>query len=265
MADWDKVLDLGNGLPDRESRADAVAGLCDALRSPDPALRDEHALTLLASWIPGLDKQERHALGDTMAARFGDEEIQARTFAPLVLADIVAQGEYDPGWLAAFADWYPAETDLRGYDPELGWLHAVAHGADLLGAFGQHPGADPAPLLGLATARLLAPTSYVFADQEDDRLGFAIGRTLTRGELTEAQAVRWLEPIAAELGASRPGPVPASVSNTVRTLRVVYLIADRGVRPQSRLSVPLKTPALLIEQRYVRAMDFPSWSLPVTM
>ncbi|HTA01647.1 MAG TPA: DUF2785 domain-containing protein [Streptosporangiaceae bacterium] len=122
-----------------------------------------------------------------------------------------------------------------------------------------------APLLGLAAARLLAPTSYVFADQEDERLGFAIGQALTRGELSEAQAVRWLEPIAAKLGASRPGPVPASVSNTVRTLRVVYLIADRGVRPQSRLSVPLKTPALLIEQRYVRAMDFPSWSLPVTM
>jgi hypothetical protein len=96
MADWDKVLDLGNGLPDRESRADAVAGLCDALRSPDPALRDEHALTLLASWIPGLDKQERHALGDIMAARFGDEEIQARAFAPLILAEIVAHGEYDP-------------------------------------------------------------------------------------------------------------------------------------------------------------------------
>ena len=105
----------------------------------------------------------------------------------------------------------------------------------------------------------------MFADQEDERLGFAIGQALTRGELSEAQAVRWLEPIAAKLGASRPGPVPASVSNTVRTLRVVYLIADRGVRPQSRLSVPLKTPALLIEQRYVRAMDFPSWSLPVTM
>jgi hypothetical protein len=31
-----------------------------------------------------------------MAARFGDEEIQARAFAPLILAEIVAHGEYDP-------------------------------------------------------------------------------------------------------------------------------------------------------------------------
>ena len=47
----------------------------------------------------------------------------------------------------------------------------------------------------------------MFADQEDERLGFAIGQALTRGELSEAQAVRWLEPIAAKLGATpaRPG------------------------------------------------------------
>ena len=238
MADWQAVLDSalnrGGALPDPASRADALAALCEALRSPDPVLRDEQAYTLLARWIPGLDRQERHALGDTMAARFGDPEIQARAFAPLILAQIVSQGDYDPGWLAAFADWYPAETDLRGHDPELGWLHAVAHGADLLAAFGQHPGVDPAPLLGLATARLLAPTSYVFAQQEDDRLGFAVGQTLIRAELSEAQAVQWLDPIAAEFAAGEPGPVPAFASNTMRTLRVVYLLADRGVWPQRK-------------------------------
>ena len=232
MADWQQVLASGGALPDRASRAEAVAGLCEALRSPDPVLRDEQAYALLARWIPGLDPQEQHALGDTMAARFGDPQIQARAFAPLILAEIVSQGEYDPRWLAAFADWYPAETDLRGYDPELGWLHAVAHGADLLGAFGRHPGVDPVALPGLATARLLAPTSYVFAHQEDDRLGFAVGQTLLRGELSEAQAVQWLDPIAAAFAAGEPGPVPAFASNAMRTLRVVYLLADRGVRPQ---------------------------------
>jgi hypothetical protein len=230
VADWQEVLDSGGALPDRASRAAAVAELCEALRSPDPVLRDEQAYALLARWIPGLDPDERHALGDTMVARLGDAEIQARTFAPLLLAAVVQQGEYDPGWLAAFAEWYPAETDLRGYDPELGWLHAVAHGADLLGAFGRHPGVDPAPLLGLATARLLAPTSYVFAHQEDDRLGFAVGQTLLRDELSEAEAGQWLDPIAAAFAAGEPGPVPAFASNTMRTLRVVYLLADRGIR-----------------------------------
>ena len=230
MTDWQQVLDSGGDLPDRASRAAALAELSEALRSPDPVLRDEQAYALLTRWIPGLDPDERHALADAMVARLADPEIQARTFAPLILAAIVSEGEYEPGWLAAFAEWYPAETDLRGYDPELGWLHAVAHGADLLGEFGRHADVDPAPLLDLATARLLAPTSYVFAHQEDDRLGFAIGQTLTRDELTEAEAVRWLDPVAAAFAAGEPGPVPAFASNTMRTLRVVYLLADRGVR-----------------------------------
>lgn len=232
MADWRKVIDGGSLLPDGASRASVLAELCEDLRSPDPVLRDEQAYALLVSWIPGLDSAERHALGEVMTARFDDPEIQARTFAPLVLAAIVKQGDYEPSWLAAFAKWYPAETDLRGYDPELGWLHAVAHGADLLRAFGRCPHVDPAPLLDLAATRLLAQTDYVFAHQEDDRLAFAIGQTLTRGELTEADAVGWLYPIAAEFAEGEPGPVPAFATNTMRTLRVLYLLADRGVRPE---------------------------------
>lgn len=231
MTDWRKVIDSGALLPDETSRSGVLAELCEALRSPDPVLRDEQAYALFVSWIPGLHPAERRALGDKMTARFDDPEIQARTFAPLILAAIIGQGDYQPAWLAAFAKWYPAETDLRGYDPELGWLHAVAHGADLLRAFGLSPHVDPAPLLDLATARLLARTGYVFAHQEDDRLAFAVGQTLTRSELSEADAVRWLDPIAAEFDVGEPGPVPPFASNTMRTLRVLYLLADRGIRP----------------------------------
>ena len=59
-----------------------------------------------------------------------------------------------------------------------------------------------------------------------------VGQTLIRGELPEADTVHWLEPVAAEFAAGEPGPVPAFASNTMRTLRVVYLLADRGVRPE---------------------------------
>jgi Protein of unknown function (DUF2785) len=232
VTDWRKVIDNGGLLPDEDSRANVLAELSEALRSPDPVLRDEQAYTLVVSWIPGLHPAERRALGDQMATRFNDPRIQAPTFAPLILAAIVDQGDYQPSWLAAFAKWYPAETDLRGYDPELGWLHAVAHGADLLRAFGLCRHVDPAPLLDLAAARLLARTGYVFAHQEDDRLAFAVGQTLTRSELSEADAVRWLDPVATEFAAAEPGPVPPFASNTMRTLRVLYLLADRGIRPE---------------------------------
>ncbi|MFJ5923728.1 DUF2785 domain-containing protein [Kitasatospora sp. NPDC092948] len=223
MIDW-------TALPDRDPSDAELAAVAEALRSPDPVERDERAYSRLADWVPGLPEERRLALGDAMAARFEDPEIQARTFAPLVLARLVRAGTLRAEWLAAFARWYPAESDLRGHHPELGWLHAVAHGADLLAAFGQHPDVRPEPLLSLGAARLLAPTGHVFDAMEDDRLGFALALTLTRPELTERRAVGWLDPVAEVFAAGQPGPVPGEVSNTLRTLRVVHLLTVRGVR-----------------------------------
>ena len=231
VTDWRAVLDDDLRLPDGLSPAEAVDELSRALRSPDPVLRDELACSALAGLVPSLDGDLRRALGTSMAARLQDPEIQARTFAALILAELVEHGAFDSSWLAAFEAWYPAETDLRGYDQKLGWLHAAAHGADLLGAFGRCPHVDPASMLDLAVARLLARTDCVFRDQEDDRLAYAMALTSTRAELTEAQSVGWLDQVAADFEAGEPGPVPPHASNTMRTLRLLYLLADRGVRP----------------------------------
>lgn len=231
MVDWNAVVEAGYVLPDGMSHAQAVAELSDALRSPDPRVRDEQAYAVLVRLVPALDDEQRRALGDAMARRLDDPHVQARTFAPLILDALVSTGTFDPAWLAAFAAWYPGEADLRGYDPELGWLHAVAHGADLLGAFGRCPEVAPAPLLDLAVARLLAPTEYVFAHQEDDRLAYAMAILLTRPDLSTDESVAWLGPIAADFAAAEPGPVPAYAANTIRTLRMMYFLADRGVRP----------------------------------
>lgn len=86
------------------------------------------------------------------------------------------------------------ERDLRGHDPELGWLHAAAHGADPLAARSRLPGQDLVPLAELAVARLLAPTDHLFDAQEDDRIAYALNtdepaRPLThRGPVLDALA-----------------------------------------------------------------------------
>ncbi|MFF2038893.1 DUF2785 domain-containing protein [Kitasatospora sp. NPDC058170] len=223
MIHWDEIESA-------QPTPDLLALVSAELRSPDPGIRDGLAYEQFCRWVPLLAPDQLGSLGDRMAERFADPEIQARTFAALVLAEIVDAGAHQPSWLEAFARWYPAETDLRGWDGSLGWLHAVAHGADLLAAFGRSPLVDPAPLLDVAAARLTAPTDHVWDALEDDRLGQALALVLTRAELTERQSVAWLEPIAAR-EPRRPGTVPAPVSNTLRTLRVLYLLADRGVRP----------------------------------
>lgn len=179
-----------------------------------------------------------------MATRFTDPRVEARTFAPLVLDMLVTAGDFKAGWVDAFERWYPAEQDLRGHDETLGWLHAVAHGADLLACFGRHPEVAPVRMLDLAAARLMAPTDHVYDQLEDDRLARAIARVLTRTDLSERDAVGWLDEIADRFGADRIStPVPAHLSNCLRTLRLLYILADRGVRPTSELPAEPSTTA----------------------
>jgi hypothetical protein len=232
MTDYRQVIESDGVLPDGLAPEAAVAELSELLRSRDPVTRDEIALTALMTVLPNLASPLRRRLGDAMVDRLKDPEVQARTFAPLVLGGVLEAGEFDPSWFDAFEDWYPAEQDLRGHDAQLGWLHAVAHGADLLGTFGfRCPDVAPERVLALAVKRMLAPTDYALRDQEDDRLAYALALTLTREELTEQASAAWLDPVAEDFAHGEPGPVPAHASNTMRTLRTLYLLADRGVRP----------------------------------
>ncbi|MEU8927083.1 DUF2785 domain-containing protein [Kitasatospora sp. NPDC048545] len=234
MIDWKSVEAADCAVPAGRPVDDLVGELSRALADPDPLVRDGAPYTVLATWIARgtIGTPRRLELGDEMAGRFADPRIEARSFAPLVLDMLVAAGDFRAGWVDAFERWYPAEQDLRGHDGTLGWLHAVAHGADLLARFGRHPEVTPTRMLDLAAARLTAPTDHVFEQMEDDRLARAVALVLTRTDLGERDAVGWLEPIADRFGSDRIGtPVPAHISNCLRTLRQLHVLADRGVRP----------------------------------
>jgi hypothetical protein len=249
MTDWPAIRADDFAFPDGGSVTDLVAELVDMLASPDPEVRDELGFSALATWIDEdvLPDADLLPLGDAMAARFGDGRVQARTFAPLVLDVIVSRrGVCAADWVDAFEHWYATETDLRGHDPQLGWLHAVAHGADLLGDLGLRADVSPRRMLDLAATRMLAPTDHVWQAQEDDRLAHAVAKVLTRPDLAEQDALAWLEPVAALLADGEPGPVPARVTNTLHTLRMLYLLVSRGVRvtPDEVVPVPCRDAVL---------------------
>ncbi|MCB5169500.1 DUF2785 domain-containing protein [Streptomyces bambusae] len=241
--DWVAVEAADCAVPAGHPPEDLVRALSAALADPDPDVRDGAPYTVLHTWIARgvIPADRRLELGDEMAERFEHPRTEARTFAPLVLDMLVAKGDFRPAWVDAFARWYPHEEDLRGHDATLGWLHAVAHGADLLDRFGRHPDVDPVRMLDLAAARLTAPTDHVFDQLEDDRLARAVARVLTRTDMTERQACDWLGPIGVRFRSDRvPTPVPAHLSNCLRTLRLLHVFADRGVRPSAEAEpVPL--------------------------
>ena len=208
----------------------ALASLVADLASPDPQVRDERALTALSGLVDaGLSPTDARWLGEAMVARLTHPEPQARSFAPLVLAALARVGVVEQPWVAATCAWYAAEPDLRGHDPRLGWVHAAAHGADALGAFGRSGLTAPGPLLDALARRLVAATDTVFRDQEDDRIAHAAALVLADPRLGAGDAVGWLAPVAALLADGEPGPVPGHVSNALRTLRSLSLALEHEV------------------------------------
>jgi hypothetical protein len=242
VTNWTAVIAADFALPADGTLPEFVDELLTDLCSPDPALRDDQAYPVLATWIEaGLLDQELAPLGERVVGMFSHPELQARTFAALILAGLIHRDsvaalvdqEIVLNWLDGFAAWWLTEADLRGWDDQLGWLHAIAHGSDVVRVASQSPQLREEqliPLLHLVSARLVMDTDYVFAHQEDDRMALAIAAALIRPELSESAAVGWLDAIRSYFEASEPGPVPAPASNAMRTLRSLYVMTDRGVQ-----------------------------------
>lgn len=241
MTDWHAVAGQDFAVPDAPMR-ELLDELSELLASPDPVERDELGYSITATWLSRgvISTDLRIELGDRMVHRFSADDVWARTFAPLVLDVLITYGTFEDRWVEPFGQWYPAETDLRGHDAELGWLHAVAHGADLLGTLGRHPAVRPALMLDVAARRLTAPTQHLWAEGEDERLGHAISLTLTHPELAEADAVAWIDAVARSWEGVEPGPPPAWISNAARTLRVVIAMTLTGVRAENYPGRPLR-------------------------
>ncbi|YAL84530.1 DUF2785 domain-containing protein [Dermacoccaceae bacterium W4C1] len=208
--------------------SDRVGQWIEALASADPHLRDAGAFTEIAAAV-GEDRvgtPERTRLAEAMLAQLEHERVQARTFAPLILAVLTEAGDWQPEWASAVTRWYLGETDLRGHDNTVGWLHAIAHGADFFGAatqFGRMPGQQVHDILG---RRLVTPTEYLWRDQEDVRVAHA----LALATLQSPASITWLQGIQDALE-SVQGPPPIWAANTLHTLNSLAI----GLRHQIRV------------------------------
>ncbi|MEU7690032.1 DUF2785 domain-containing protein [Microbispora hainanensis] len=248
--DWPSVAAAGFPFPGDVAVRRLADELSAMLVSPDPAVRDDHAYTALARWTRDGHLDEVLAdIGDTSARRFTHPDIQARSFAALVLARVLERVSAVPPavpektadrWYDAFAAWFPAEVDTRGWDDTLGWLHAVAHGADAAAAFAavlpRHGGA----LLDLCARRMTADaTRHRYVQLEDARLARAITATLFAPGLSVDEATRWLDTVARAFAGAEPGPVPPWAFNTFATLQSLHLhvtqgLAGRGTPPHAK-------------------------------
>lgn len=193
----------------------------ELLGSPHPELRDDVAYTLLVRWIyrdrcvpPALRRELlaawtanlRRDIGST-----GTDAVLRRSFSALALAVLAALDLEEP-WLedaeyrallAAALDYLRDEMDVRGFDSARGWIHSVAHTADLLKFLARSPrlrAEEQTAILDAVTAKLTAVEAPL-ACGEDERLARAVLSIAARGDRDDAAFAAWLPrvwPAAAE-------------------------------------------------------------------
>jgi Protein of unknown function (DUF2785) len=209
---WERVIADDCMLPSGYSRLALSHELLSYLGSPDPALRETLAYTVLDAWIhrdcysPAELQEMVDTLLQDLSTGLGElsgESVFLRSFSLLILTEIIYHDLHRPSLapenvrrvLDEALTYLAAEPDLRGYDLANGWIHAVAHAADLFFVLAQHDvigAADLARILAAMATKVAAPVDHVYLYDEETRLVRAVMAVLQRDLLSQDDLGRWL-------------------------------------------------------------------------
>ena len=185
-----------------------LEALVTCLASPDPELRDQFAYTRLAELLreqrPATEQLEFLAAQLDQLLQQPDPVGVAQPFSILVLAEI-ARTDRIEAWmnpeqrqeLVDKAGLYlETVSDYRGFDPQVGWRHGVAHGADLAMQLTVNPELSRAQQLRLlrAIARQVAP-AHAYRFGEPARLARPVLFIARRNELEQEDWEAWFEEV----------------------------------------------------------------------
>lgn len=194
--------------PTSEEPADTMAlELLGCLASPDKELRDRIGYELFAYWLRGekigdntrrmLLKDLSSMMSEAPAAIPGDSTF-ARSFSALILSEIMRSDANRPFMTAAERQALldrtilslGRENDFRGLDADAGWVHPIAHMADLLWRFALHPDTTAEQALAIidGVRAKVAPTGVSYAFNEGDRLARVVAAIIQK-EIIEPESV----------------------------------------------------------------------------
>ena len=94
-----------------------------------------------------------------------------------------------------FLDYFLNETILTGYDAKVGWIHTVAHSADLMKALMQVPSFDQTHIKKIfqAVSLKMKNHQHLYAFNEDERIADALLIGIKRNLLTNEYRDQWLK------------------------------------------------------------------------
>lgn len=210
---WQRIISNENAVPIGYTVAALTPELLSYLGSPDPELRDETAYTILDAWInrgyySHADLWEiAIALLNNLTIGLGEQlsdTIFLRSFSILILTEIVYNDLTHPSLseievrqlLEQTLTYFKAEQDLRGFDSEKGWIHAVAHAADFFFVLAQHSNvtvSDLERIMNALVEKITAPVAHVYLYGEEERLARTVMGVLQRDLLKLPFLNKWLE------------------------------------------------------------------------
>lgn len=201
IAWWQEIYD--NRTEDRMV-ADALArDLLPCLASDNSQLRDSFGYGLYSYWLRNarLGLQTRQLLFRELQQDLDSNNSLQRSFSALILSELLRADAIDPflseqqrdRLLQDSSEALIMETDYRGLDAELGWVHPVAHMSDLLWRFALHPAltAQQARQVLQAVRAKATPLQAAYAFNEGDRLARVITQLLRRDVLSETEWQNW--------------------------------------------------------------------------
>lgn len=270
---WRQVVEEDFEVPSDRPLDDLTAELTRMLGSTDPDVRDGTAYPALATWTErGVYDRLLGGLGDGMAAGLGirlgesgTDSVFRRSFSALVLGECLARDNVTallPGakildWGDRVATWYLREQDLRGFVPGKGWAHAIAHGADALGALAASPHLytnELTVLLDVIADRLAMTTDVVLTAGEPDRMAAATMAILRRNLVPLRVIEPWIARVvgtAQQKSAADRDPHLAT-GNAQAFLRSLYLQLSLAASPPA-----VRSDLLLVLVDALRATNAP--------
>lgn len=201
---WKAIADDDYNVPRGYDVQVLTDELLENLANVDTEWRDVIAYRTLFHWINKKQVYTSSMLRDMLdrlmdnafvgVSQVGDVAVLRRSFSILVISLIVyhdttdsflEQDEFDT-LLDAALRYLGAEQDMRGYDPDLGWVHAIAHVADLLKFMIRSKKSvdeNHEYILQSITNKLMQPTDVIFVYDEDERLALTALEIVRRGEV----------------------------------------------------------------------------------
>jgi Protein of unknown function (DUF2785) len=262
---WQSIVDADFALPHDCSAADLTPELISFLSSTDPRLRDDFGFSILATWLdrggyysPDQLRQLGAHMARNLSIGLGETEtdtVFGRAFSTLILGKVVDADNRQPflsadevyAWLDQALAYVRSERDVRGFVPDKGWAHAVAHMGDLLMVLARNRHVGVRHLEQIVEnigGRMAEPVPHMYRALEDERMAYAVMVALQRELLTPEFLSAWLDRLAQRWSGSQwltlvlEAETTNAYQNTRQFLRSLYFQLLLGIRAPSWYSDP---------------------------